>query len=483
MTTIQENLTLTITPQVNVLDSIVLYEPCDVQILDKLIHSTLLRVNFNNKMAGVIYENEKQQLIKYKENFSQGRARVLYQRQQVNPYGRSNPIASLGLFPIRREIRHTLAKSRFKDIDIKNCHPDMKLQICIKNNIECTELRKYVLFRQKYFDETVRCYGCSEEEAKNLFIILLYGGGLNDWVFKNKIHVSKVLKEYVGMGELLEYPDIKLFKLEQEKMNNIIMENNPHLKETVIKVKEEQGKKNLTEKKLAGCCCAFYLQEYEIRVLEQIYKYCVEKEYIRNDNCVLCADGLMLEKEFISANILTELETVVYDKLGFKLTLTNKEMDKDYLSILDENVIFDYYFDYQIFHNITQGEKFKVDRTKVIEMELEKLKLVELKAPTKDINNKIKDELKKNEDALALEIYNRRKEYFEKFHFKVMSPFCIGRKVERGYEFVSKPIFINCYENLENRFDLLWLIDKKIRTYEKCDFCPPPLKIDESTFI
>jgi putative DNA primase/helicase len=63
-----------------------------------------------------------------------------------------------------------------------------------------------------------------------------------------------------------------------------------------------------------------------------------------------------------------------------------------------------------------------------------------------------------------------------------MSPFCLARKIERGYEFINKSIFINCYENLENKFDLIWLADKQIRTYENCDFCPPPMKINKSTF-
>ena len=133
MSTIQENLSLTISPQSNVLDGIVLYEPCDVVILEKPIHSTLLLLKFNNKMAGIQYENEKQQLIKYKEKFTDGRAEIRYQRSKGNPYGRSNPIGALGLYPIRRQIRHTLAKGRFADYDVKNCHPDMKLQICLKN--------------------------------------------------------------------------------------------------------------------------------------------------------------------------------------------------------------------------------------------------------------------------------------------------------------------------------------------------------------
>jgi hypothetical protein len=151
MNSIQENLALTISPQANILDGIDLYEPCDVQILERLIHSTLLRVDIY-KSQEWMYENEKEQLEKYKDTFSQGRAKVKYTRQKGNPYGRSNPLGSLSLFLIRREIRHTLSKNRFVDIDAKNCHPDMKLQICLKHQIECKNLKNYVNKRQECFD-------------------------------------------------------------------------------------------------------------------------------------------------------------------------------------------------------------------------------------------------------------------------------------------------------------------------------------------
>lgn len=73
-----------------------------------------------------------------------------------------------------------------------------------------------------------------------------------------------------------------------------------------------------------------------------MYKYCLEKEYIRNDNCILCADGFVMEKQFLSPTILDELQTVIKEKLGFKLILTIKEMNKDYLAILDHNLTSEY---------------------------------------------------------------------------------------------------------------------------------------------
>ena len=126
------SISLTLSPQSNVLDGIVFYEPIDAVILDKLIFSDLLRVEFNNKNAGVLYDNKKQQLMKYKSKMVNGRVPVEYRRPKNNPFGRSNPLSALGLYPIRREIRHTLACKRFYDFDLKNAHPCIMLQICQK---------------------------------------------------------------------------------------------------------------------------------------------------------------------------------------------------------------------------------------------------------------------------------------------------------------------------------------------------------------
>ena len=128
------SISLTLSPQSIVLDSVVLYEPIGAVIMDKLIFSGLLRVEFNDKNAGVLYDNEKQQLMKYKSKMVNGRVPVKYTRPNSNTFGRSDPLSALGLYPISREIRHTLACKRLYDFDVQNAHPSilLSLQICQK---------------------------------------------------------------------------------------------------------------------------------------------------------------------------------------------------------------------------------------------------------------------------------------------------------------------------------------------------------------
>jgi hypothetical protein len=125
-------------------------------------------------------------LKKHKDLITNGRAKVNYNRNRGNPYGRSNPDKSLGLFSIRKEIRHTLCKDRFIDIDIDNAPPTVLYQILEEYNIKCDKLKDYVL-NPEYFDMTSSNYGCDRDTAKNLFISLLFGGGFDSWTKKFNI--------------------------------------------------------------------------------------------------------------------------------------------------------------------------------------------------------------------------------------------------------------------------------------------------------
>jgi hypothetical protein len=85
------------------------------------------------------------------------------------------------------------------------------------------------------------------------------------------------------------------------------------------------------------------LQEFEIRVLEQMFLYCSNKGLIENGVCVLCADGLMIERRFYNENLLTKFAEIIRETIGFNLVFTQKEMNKGYLAVLNSNLCFDLY--------------------------------------------------------------------------------------------------------------------------------------------
>ena len=62
--------------------------------------------------------------------------------KKTNRYGRSH--ARLSLLQIRREIRQSITKDLYKNVDIENCHVVILQQICKKNLIQTPKLDNYV---------------------------------------------------------------------------------------------------------------------------------------------------------------------------------------------------------------------------------------------------------------------------------------------------------------------------------------------------
>ena len=353
--------TLTLSGQKNILDGITLYEPIDTAVLEKLINSDLLKETFNNPVSKKLYPTEKSHLNHYKDIIVDGKAVVKYDKYKNNPFGRSNPNKALGLFSIRREVRHTLAREEFEDVDIDNAHPSFQTQILTANNIECDLLKSYIADRESWFNIVRDAYKIGERKdvkekkglfkdiPKNLFIRILYGGGI--WKWKKDWNIPDDYKTP---------PKILAFIKEVDRISKVIVDANPQLVDIVKKVKLEQGKideegfyiqskedkeakKPKVKFNLNGSVCSFFLQEKEVLILEHIFKYCVSKEYIKDNIAVLCADGIMIQKKYYKPSLLKELEELVKLKTGFELKFSNKAMDEDYLAILDKHLIFDLY--------------------------------------------------------------------------------------------------------------------------------------------
>lgn len=103
-----------------------------------------------------------------------------------------------------------------------------------------------------------------------------------------------------------------------------------------------------------------------------------------------------------------------------------------------------------------------------------------------EYNPEIHDEDKKKE------VQKKMKNYFEKFHFKIMSPYSFARKTEidgiPGYDFITRDTLHMIYENLDSglvydkQFTKVWTTDFNIKQFENYDFLPPPCYSSSSTF-
>jgi hypothetical protein len=157
------------------LDKIHLYDDINMNKLDKLLISNLLLQKFNYKYLNKIYENEHKQLTAYKNLIRENQPVIYYKSNHYDAIGRVPPLYGLGLINLRREIRHTLIKDKYTDIDIDNCHPIILQQILDYNNISNEEFKYYINNREDVLNIIKDNHKINRDDAKNLMISIMYG--------------------------------------------------------------------------------------------------------------------------------------------------------------------------------------------------------------------------------------------------------------------------------------------------------------------
>ena len=450
--------TLTLTKQANVLDGIQCYEPVDMETLNKLLSSDLLidwvfedEILGKNESIDVGVGYEEKQLKRYKSltNTDVKLATIEYVRPKGMSFGRSNPKRGIGMFSMRRLIRHTLGKRvKLTDWDIVNCHPVLLLQIAKKFGLACDKLAIYVLDRKTILQRLMNITGCDRDRAKGLFIRLLYFGSFEKWLKEKKNKkTGEIINPEIKIETFENEPDlltfINAFAEEIKTIGGHIEKANPVISKEVAKNKFLKNKKYYNK---IGSVVSYFLQEIEIRVLECIYKYCCEQGYIQDNICVLCADGIMLVEDLIvDRDIATEFHQVVKISTGFDLTFEKKELDEDCIDVLDQHII----------------TELSLDRSKYGRFD------------TTYFN--------------SLAGYLRKKIYFEIFVCKVLrpDPVFVYVEKERGLDnmcFYSYGKIIEAFSHLksgeildngeEMKFVTKWLNDENIRCFNSMGFFP-----------
>jgi len=309
---------ITLNPVKSALDGIKLYELYDRNLLEKLLDSDLL-LETPHKHIQKKFETEKQQIEEYDELSTDkelGMVCVTYKRCNGYKYGRVYPLKSLSLCTIRREIRHTLGNKYYVDIDICNAHPEIIYQMCKHYDIKCKSLEEYVNNRDNILKNVMDTYKVSRDNAKKLFIIILYFGSFQTWV--KDCNLPKETKPFKYLEELIQ---------ERELYADEILNNNEEIR---IDVQKNKNKINKYEYNENASVVAIWCQEVENRILETIYKYCVKNKIIEDKIAVLCYDGIMLEKEKFNEKLLDKFSEIIEKEFGYKLKYVSKKLDQGY---------------------------------------------------------------------------------------------------------------------------------------------------------
>ena len=308
--------TFKITPTPTTISNITTKETVDMQMLNKLISSDLLKETFNNKYQAKIFKNELKQLMEYKKMIGPD-GFIYFDMKKTNQFGRSH--ARLSLLQIRREIRQTITKDLYTDVDIENAHVVILQQLCKKNKVQTPKLDDYINNREMYLEKLMTEYKVNRDDAKRVFLVAMYCGN-----FLLEGNEPDYYKELVA---------------ETRSIAKRITEENPDIKIMVEKMNEDDNATHQYIKNIYGKVLSHYLQEFEHVILDEVFKYCNHKKYIVENNCSLQADGIMIPKANFKPSLLTEFSKHIKKTVGFTLKFTEKEMKQHYCDIVDEHII------------------------------------------------------------------------------------------------------------------------------------------------
>lgn len=316
------NLTINVTK--SIFNGIKLNETINIRTLELLIGSDLLKITDKNNNKVFMneelkiedyYENEKLQLMAYKKlyNYETQNMEIVYKMNKK--YGRVYSNKNLSFIGLRKDIRYALAEDNYVDLDIANAHLIILKEICCYVGLQCNNLNRYVEHREECLNEIIMEYETNRETAKQLFIMLLYYGSFDRWKQVNNICDKKQNKYLIDL------------QTELKKIGDNIVSNNPKMVKSLI------TKKN---KNINGTIVSYFLQDYERRILEMVYTYLVDNNYIINQNASLCHDGIMILKENYNNKLLIKLNKYILNQTGMDLKFEKKEMVNNYKKELNE---------------------------------------------------------------------------------------------------------------------------------------------------
>lgn len=221
-----------------------------------------------------------------------------------------------------RPVRHTIAKEKSFDLDIKNAHPVFLLNLCRSYGFSHPILEQYVegdreIFLKTLFGMEITRVEYDEEEkvsfvkhtinnredAKGYFLQCLNGGG-------NNKSANQTMNAFFDRQQ--EFLKIFFNRKENDKYRLRAIES--------VKKKKWDNKE--------GSALNYYLCEVENIGLTHIEK-CLQDEGVQYGT--LCFDGLLIYKESVKdINILlNKVQTIVSEKMGFNINLSVKDMDED----------------------------------------------------------------------------------------------------------------------------------------------------------
>jgi len=288
---------------------------------DKIAFKNKLKMNLN----GYFQEITKDELFpKLKELYIQKLKSTNVSVNFTNAFevGRFFGKETIQMYP--REVRQTICKDIYYDLDIVNCQAVIMENIISKiKELKCDNLTYYNNNRTsclQYFQDKCKM---TRDEAKQIFVAILNGGKRDAVWFKKNYPTVQIPAYLKGLHiEILLFFDYLNSEDSDEinRVKNFIIEKN--------ECKESRGIEVHSD---VGSFIANYCQTQECKILSHAIRF-LRKRGVKVstpffDGCHIYQSSFPSDEEG-QKDILKELEDDIFDKLHFRVNFKLKEMDE-----------------------------------------------------------------------------------------------------------------------------------------------------------
>lgn len=354
-------------------------------------------------------------------------------------------------------VRKLLINGEYIYIDMCNAHIEILKNISRflkipENDIKI--LSQYCTEREKILEDIMIKYKTTRTIAKTFFIIILYGGSLNTWLFKNclskfKDYETQFMKDF-----------IEAFDLIKKKITNIdIFKSFCDIEKYLSK------KKDYT---IESSALAIFLQEIESIIAIVIKNFCEENGCITK---MIIHDGLGFSdvKKICNQEFLTKIMKHIESELGLIIPLDYENLtptDEDIKWFENHKAFLDSCNVNTDFNEIEQG--YDADASSIV-LKLNKGKYISCQGELFVKNDNLW--FSKNSDEYNFKKIIHKDILKANIIYETLSGWKSYSKNNSNQENCYKQILINGFENRSNFYDDIVHTSKYYLAFKDCIYC------------
>ena len=243
--------------------------------------------------------------------------------------GRFYPDGNVSLIPLCKKIKHTIFKHLgIIDFDMVRGHPSIAYNLGKQNGVVFENMKKYIEQREEIVKEISEYYSddvaISEGEVKDLFNLLIYGGGFQTWV--KELNEGSPQKDRLPkkVANKPLYSFVEKFIKERDSLMDLIYIHNKELYDLIFVSRPELTKSQELHKNKRSLT-SYYLQAIENHILYIAFKFLQKKGIIKKNNVFLEYDGLCVPyTEFNHEQAISDLNNEIINKTGMAVCFAIK---------------------------------------------------------------------------------------------------------------------------------------------------------------